>query len=389
VTLVLFWLSLGLLFYVYAGYPLIAWLRGHLRPRRCARAPIEPPVTAIVVAHNESSRICRRIENLLGSDYTGSLQILVGSDGSTDDTAQRARLYGRLGVKVFEFAERRGKAAVLNELVPAASGDIVVLADARQRFEHGAIRALVENFADPAVGAVSGELILAKRRKEQSSGDGQGFYWKYEKFIRANESGSGSTVGATGAIYAIRRELFDPIPEDYILDDVVIPVRIARRGYRVLFEAAARAYDWVPPAARAEFSRKARTIAGTFQLLVRETWLLDPRRSPVWFEALSHKALRLTIPLLHALLFAANVHLVSLRVGREYELIMAGQLAFYAAALTGHALATAGRRRPMLLSVPYTICLMLWATIVGFARFITRRQRVTWERVVVQGDGRV
>jgi poly-beta-1,6-N-acetyl-D-glucosamine synthase len=388
VTQVLFWASLALLFYVYAGYPCIAWMRGHLRPRRSVRAPIEPPVSVIVVAFNESTRICRRIENLLASDYTGSLQILVGSDGSTDDTAERARRYERFGVTVMKFVERRGKAAVLNELVPRATGDVVVLADARQRFEPGAIRALVANFADPEVGAVSGELILAARKDEHRGGDGPGFYWKYEKFIRASESGSGSTVGATGAIYAIRRDLFDPIPEDCILDDVVIPLRIARRGYRVLFEAAARAYDWVPPAARAEFSRKARTIAGTFQLLARETWLLNPRRSPVWFEALSHKALRLTIPLVHALLFASNFHLVKLGVSWGYELTMVGQLAFYAAALSGHALAQVGHR-PMVLSVPYAICLMLWATIIGFVRFVTRRQHATWERAVVSGDSRV
>jgi biofilm PGA synthesis N-glycosyltransferase PgaC len=275
-------------------------------------------------------------------------------------------------VKVRNFRNRRGKAAVLDELIPSAEGDIVVLADARQSFEPQAIRALVANFADPRVGAVSGELMAS------------GFYWQYEKFIRANESWSDSTVGATGAIYAIRRELFEPIPADTILDDVLIPVRIARQGYRVLFEARARAYD-VSMAPHAEFARKTRTIAGTFQLLARESWLLNPFRSRLWFEALSHKALRLAIPVMHAVLFGANLALSRARIADEgYRWMMACQLMFYAAALTGRAIPSSRRR--LVIVVPYTMCLLLWATMIGFLRFATRRQQVTWERIAVAVD---
>jgi biofilm PGA synthesis N-glycosyltransferase PgaC len=373
-----FWTSLFLLTYVYVGYPLIAWLRGHLCPKPRATAPIHPPVTIIVVAHNEGHCICRRIENLLSSDYPhDSLEIVIGSDGSTDDTVERAQAYADRGVTVRRFSDRRGKAAMLNDLIPSAHSDIVVLADARQRFEPAAIRRLVANFADPEVGAVSGELILTKRQGTSPAGDGGGFYWKYEKFIRANESWSGSTVGATGAIYAIRRRLFERIPDDTILDDVLIPVRIVRRGYRVLFEAEARAHDLVSWAPREDFIRKARTIAGTFQLFAREPWILNPRRSRVWFEAISHKALRLAIPALHIALFGANVALTGFWF---YQGVMAAQLMFYAAALAGHALADSPRRH-MLLTVPYTMCLLGWATIVGFSRFVARRQRVTWERI--------
>ena len=188
----------------------------------------------------------------------------------------RAARYENQGVTVRHFDQRRGKAAVLNDLVSLATGEIVVFADARQRFEPRAIRALTANFADPQVGAVSGELVLQKRRGTSPRGEGAGFYWRYEKFIRANESWAGSTVGATGAIYAIRRELFEAIPQDTILDDVLIPVRISRRGYRVLFEAEARAHDLVSATPREDFIRKARTIAGTFQLFAREPWLLNP-----------------------------------------------------------------------------------------------------------------
>ncbi|HEV3215927.1 MAG TPA: glycosyltransferase family 2 protein [Vicinamibacterales bacterium] len=370
---ILFWTSLLLLVYVYVGYPLVAWLRGHLCPRQAARPPIEPVVSVIVVAHDEAQRIGARIENLLASDYpAGKLEIIVASDGSTDVTAEIAGRYQRRGVKVRSFRSRRGKAAVLDDLIPSAKGEIVVLADARQSYEPGAIRALAADFADPRVGAVSGELMAP------------GFYWQYEKFIRANESWSDSTVGATGAIYAIRRELFESIPADTILDDVLIPVRIARRGYRVLFEARAQAYD-VSMTPRAEFARKTRTIAGTFQLFARESWLLNPFRSRLWFEALSHKALRLGIPIMHAALFGANFALAGARIADEgYRWMMACQLLFYAAALAGHAMPLSRRR--LVIVVPYTMCLLLWATMIGFLRFATRRQQVTWERVPVAVD---
>ena len=178
------------------------------------------------------------------------------------------------------FAVRRGKAAVLNDVVPRASGAIVVLADARQRFEPDTVRALTRPFADPAVGAVSGELILTETPDGPTVGRGVGVYWRYEKLIRKSESRVDSTVGATGAIYAIRRELFEPIPEDTLLDDVLIPLRIVRRGYRVLFEPAARAWDRVAASAGEELARKVRTLAGNFQLFCARALAARPAPEP-------------------------------------------------------------------------------------------------------------
>ena len=417
-ALLLFWGALTLLVYVYLGYPVIAWLRRQVRPRPIARAAIEPHVTVVVVAYNEEHRIGRRIENLLSSDYPRErLSIIVGSDGSTDDTVERALRYEDQGVTVRDFGQRRGKPAVLNDLIAAAEGEIVVLADARQRFEPGAIRALVANFADVEVGAVSGELHLRKRSGTSPGGEGTGFYWTYEKFIRANESWTGATVGATGAIYAIRRDLFEPIPPDTILDDVLIPMQIVRRGYRVIFEAGARAHDLIAMNPREDFIRKARTIAGTFQLFARHPWMLNPLRCRVWFEALSHKGLRLAIPALHLIVLIANVALVGAVV---YRVLLAGQTVFYAAALMGYfqsrpersrrarierrrmARAEPGRRTYMdrrqairarkrmpVFTIPYTMCLLGWATIVGFSRIVARRQRVTWERMPGEPGPRV
>jgi cellulose synthase/poly-beta-1,6-N-acetylglucosamine synthase-like glycosyltransferase len=335
--------------------------------------------TVVVVAHNEGHCIGRRIENLLESDYPQKrFAIVIGSDGSTDDTVEVAEGYQNRGVIVRAFKQRRGKAAVLNDLVASTSSEIVVFADARQRFEPNAIRALVANFADPEVGAVSGELHLRKREGTSPCGEGAGLYWKFEKFIRSNESRSGSTVGVTGAIYAIRRKLFDAIPPDTILDDVLIPMRIVEKGYRVVFEGGARAHDLISATPREDFRRKARTIAGTFQLFARYPWMLSPLRSPVWFRALSHKALRLLIPVLHVVIAVTNVALAG---ETFYQVLLAGQVIFYAAAIAGYLLMRAGLRRHVAVTVPFTMCLLGWATIVGLLRFVARRQRVTWERM--------
>jgi poly-beta-1,6-N-acetyl-D-glucosamine synthase len=380
--LLLFWLSLFLLAYVYAGYPVLAWLRAVVAPRPYRREPVEPTVTVVVAAYNEAEQIAGRIENLLELDYPrDKLDVVIASDGSTDATVEIARRYECPRVIVRAFPTRRGKAAVLNDVVPSVRGKIVLLADARQRFDLDAVRALVAGFADPRVGAVSGELMMAPNPSSAGFGKGVGCYWRYEKFIRRNESRANATVGATGAIYAIRRALFERIPEDTILDDVVIPLRIIREGYRVVFEPSARAYDATSATPRHEFVRKVRTIAGTFQLLARETWLFDPERNPLWIETISHKALRLTTPLLQLGVFVANVALAD---SEPYVVLLAAQVLFYVAAAAGHTRRWA-RRSTFIVTVPYTICVLSSATVIGFVQFITRRQKATWERAT-EGD---
>jgi len=379
VDMLAFWVALALLSYVYVGYPLVAWLRASVHAKSLSQIPSEPFVTVVVVAYNEAQCIERRIGNLLSLDYPREkLEIVIASDGSTDGTEARAGWFERAGVRVRAFDSRRGKAAVLNDVVPSSRGEIVVLADARQRFDHGTLRALVADFGDSRVGAVSGELVIRSRANESGStiAEGASFYWRYEKFIRRNESRANSTVGATGAVYAIRRELFERIPDDTLLDDVLIPMKIISRGYRVVFEPAARAYDLAAASPRQEFVRKVRTIAGTFQLFAREHWLFNPFRNRVWFETLSHKGLRLLTPVLHAVILVANVGLVSIPA---YRWLLAGQMAFYLAAAT--ALVLGQRRTVVLIRVPYTMCLLVWATVVGFVYFATRQQQVTWERV--------
>jgi len=371
----LFWVSGLLMVYTHVGYPLLIRVWARLLPRPPRRGAIEPDVSLLIVAHDEAANIAARIDNVLSLDYPADrLEIVLASDGSADDTVERARAYERSGVRVVAFANRRGKASVLNDTVPRCRGEIVVLGDARQSFEPGALRALVAAFADPRVGAVSGELVLSDNAGTGAE-RGVGAYWRFEKSIRSSESLVDSTLGATGAIYALRRRLFEPIPADTLLDDVLVPVRILKRGYRVVFEPAARAHDRVAQPSQ-EYARKVRTIAGNFQLFAREAWLLDPRRNRLWLQTLSHKALRLLTPLL---LVAALGPSLALARDPVYFAILAAQASFYMAALLGCCLEGA-RRSSRLVSVPFVLCLLAWATVVAFVRFARGHQPVTWAK---------
>jgi len=379
---IFFWASVLLLTYTYVGYPSVMYAWAALRRRpRCQQGP-QPTVSIVVVAHNEATRVAQRLENLLSLDFPRcQLEILFASDGSSDDTVERARAYEPKGIRVIAFNRRRGKPAVLNDIVPEAQGDVVVLADARQQFEPETLSALVAPFADPRVGAVSGELILNQTASGTSVGAGVGFYWRYEKFMRRSESQVDSTVGATGAIYAIRKDLFKPIPEDTIVDDVWLPVQIVRRGYRVVFEPNARAYDGASATSAEEFTRKVRTIAGNFQLFFREPWLLHPRRNRLWFQTVSHKGLRLLTPLLLLTAVCTNLLLLEEPI---YRFALTGQACFYLAALVGHRLRNSRRKIPFF-SFPYILCLLSCATLIAFFRFATGRQSVIWEKATVQG----
>ena len=374
----LFWFCVLLLAYVYFGYPALIASSAFFRRRPQIRRDDSPDISVVVVAHNEGARVEDRIANLLALDYPPErLEIVFVSDGSTDDTVCRAERRGSGRLRVIAFERRRGKAAVLNEVIPRVRGEVAVLADARQRFAASALKALLRPFVDPQVGAVSGELILEGDENGASGvGEGVGFYWRYEKFLRVTESRFDSTVGATGAIYAIRKNLFEAIPDDTLLDDVLIPMQIARRGYRVLFERDALAYDRPAPTAAAELTRKVRTIAGNFLLFARHPWLLNPLQNRLWFQTWSHKILRLLSPF--ALLGALGANLLLLDQS-PYRWTLGLQAGFYAAAVGGFFWRNSART-PALLNVPYAFCLLNWATLLGFERFARGRQAVTWEQ---------
>jgi cellulose synthase/poly-beta-1,6-N-acetylglucosamine synthase-like glycosyltransferase len=376
----LFWVCVLLVGYTYVGYPLALWLAGRMRPKPIRRAAWYPHLTVVIVAHNEGARIRRRLENIVATSYPKDrLQIVVASDGSSDDTVEQARLV-QGPIRVIEGLGRHGKAAMFNHILPTLSTDILVLTDARQRFAPDALEALVADLADPDVGAVSGQLVLGTMENAPVAAQGSGFYWKYETRIRHWESLVDSTVGSTGAITALRRSLFEPLPTDTVLDDLLIPLRIARRGYRVVFEPRARAYDGVPAAARDEFARKARTLAGNFQIFARETWVFRPSLNRLWLQTVSHKALRLALPILFATMLVTSAWLAD----RPFYLAMlVGQLAFYGLALAGAVWPSLRQRARWLVVLPYTICFLTVATVVAFMRFLRGQQQATWQKTAV------
>lgn len=365
-----YWSSLGILSYTYLGYPLAVKALARIKPRELRPGNIEPTVSVVMAVHNEASHIGRKLQNLTSIDYPPhKLEIVVVSDGSTDGTDRLVQEFCSHNV-VLERQERAGKASALNLGVERARGEIVVFCDVRQRVDHEALRVMVRLFADPQVGAVSGELML--------EGDkGPGFYWSYEKFIRAAEGKLDSVVGATGALYAIRRHLFQRLPTECLLDDVYTPLQVVLQGYRVLFCAEARCYDQ-EASLRGEFARKARTLAGNFQLLRLLPEALNPWRNRIFFQFVSHKVLRLACPFALASLLASNVLLVATGAPGWpfYVLTLAGQATAYGLALRG---ALRGSRAGSLSRVSHTFVVLNAAALEGLRRYLRGDFRWTGE----------
>jgi cellulose synthase/poly-beta-1,6-N-acetylglucosamine synthase-like glycosyltransferase len=293
---IVFWACATLVVYAYAGYPLLltAWARWCKRPEP-QRQRFAGSVSVVLTAHDEEANLARRLAGLSDLLEAAAVEreIIVVSDGSTDATAAIAREFPRGPVRVVELQAKQGKAAALSAGCAVARHDILVFADARQTWSATALDRLLENFADPQVGAVSGDLILESAPGVMA---GVGLYWRFEKWLRRQESRVHSTVGVTGAISAVRRTLFRPVPAGTLLDDVYWPLRVVLQGYRVVHDDRAHAYDRLPEKARDEFRRKVRTLSGNFQLLTRFPGALLPWRNPVWLQWLSHKLLRLLVP---------------------------------------------------------------------------------------------
>jgi cellulose synthase/poly-beta-1,6-N-acetylglucosamine synthase-like glycosyltransferase len=279
---------------------------------------------SLIAAHNEETAISRRLQELKAQIAAAGVpgEIIVVSDGSTDGTAALARSHGAADVHVVESEQRLGKAAALTTGCAEATGEILIFADARQTWAPDALRSLLQNFRDPAVGAVSGNLML-----ESSPGVPAcvGLYWRYEKWLRAQESRLHSLTGVTGAISAVRRELFRPIPHGTLLDDVYWPLQVTMQHRRVVFDEQAVAYDRLPERADHEFRRKVRTLCGNLQLLTLCPAAFLPWRNPVWFQLISHKLLRLATPWALLLLLVGGFALP----GPDYRACLALQIAVY------------------------------------------------------------
>jgi len=387
---IIFWASIIVILYTYIGYPLLIYFLSSFYKKPVRGKYIYPTVSLLVAAYNEEARIENKIKTLLELDYPDErIEILIGSDGSTDKTEEIISKYTNDKIKLFRLPQRQGKPSVLNMLVPQAKGELLVFTDARQTLDKNALKELVKNFCDPKVGSASGELFYINE-DDNKPGAGLGLYWSYEKFIRKSESRMGSMLGATGAFYAIRKELFMPLPEDLILDDVYTPMKIVSKGYRAIFDAKAKVFDKVFNETKDEFLRKSRTLAGNFQLFVYLRELFNPLKGKISWQFFSHKFLRLMVPFLLMIVFVSNVGVVvSLKIGTVpfgdspyfsyfYWIFLWLQVAFYACAFLGMVF----KHRNRVLDIPYMFCVMNSAAVVGLHRFLTRKEHALWEKAV-------
>ena len=367
----LFWVAVGFVAYTYVGYPLLLVVLRTVARRPVARKPIEPFVSILVPAYNEARVIADKIRNVLGIDYPADrYELVVACDGPKDGTAEIVRsMADGVRVRACLFEQNRGKLHVLNDVVPQLKGEIVAFSDASSMLEPQAIRRLVADFADPRVGAASG-VYRVQKKDMAHLGRQEDFYWKYETFLKKQEAALGSILGAHGSLYAIRRELY-PFPRpDTINDDYVIPLRIVQRGYRVVYEPDAVAYEEAHE--MGGFGRRVRIMAGNVEQLREIGPLLWPPRPLMLFFFLSHKAARLIVPLALITAAIANLYLWGDPLYRGVALL---QLVFYVLVLFGGV----WQLRPKILRLPYYFCMINAAVLVGAYHVLRGRHALRWK----------
>ncbi len=294
--LLLFFGSLVLVLYTYAGYPLIAAATAKYRRRPWQRGPVNLSVSVIMPVHNAADIIPAKMQHLFDLHADIVREIVVISDGSVDGTAELLATYDNSRLRLLALPQQVGKAEALNHGMRAATGDVLLFIDVRPRLDETALEHLLSNFADPAVGCVAGELVVRTGAQHDATGNAMGgAYWRYEQGIRTAEALWDSPVGVYGGFYAVRRSLATPFPPGLILDDMFQPLSVIRQGYRNVLDRTAVVVDTWPASKKGEFQRKVRTLAGNFQLLQQAPWLLSGENR-VRFQLVSHKLLRLAVP---------------------------------------------------------------------------------------------
>lgn len=375
----IFWASLLTIAFAYIGYPALIALAARawgVRPRAALLRDRDlPTVSLLIAAHNEEDVIAARLENALALDYPRDrLEIVVASDGSADGTDDQVRTFAARGVRLDSLAERRGKAATLNRVIPTLKSDVIVLSDANTFTEPDALRRLVRWFVDPTVGVVCGKLILVDHAAGHNV---DGLYWRIETAIKAREAQLGALLGANGAIYALRPSVFSPIPDNTIVDDLVLPLKARlTTGCRVLFDETARAVEETAPSVRLEFARRARIGAGGFQAICLLWRLLDPRRGWIALTFFAHKLLRWLCPFLLVALLVASLPLA---LHPFYGPVLLAQVAFHVVARVSFQ-PNVWARLPRALRFAVMFDAMNLALLVGFWRWLHGTPSAGWSR---------
>jgi len=372
---IIFWGAALVVFYTQLGYLGVTTLVAALLPRRSPRALEDlPRVTLIIPAHNEESLIAQKLENALAMDYPAEhLEFLVACDGCSDATVEIVKSFSDPRISVLEFQQRRGKASIMNDAASSAQGDVLCFCDANVMFQPDALTKLVQRLADPAVGAVSGDVRLASH--ESNFGEGETLYYRIERTLQAGESRIGSMMGVDGGMYVIRRELFEELRPDTILDDFVTTMNVIRQRKRIVYEPAAIATENGTPTAKMEFTRRVRVSGGAMQVLKRCGWPPLTRPIELW-QFLSHKLLRWIEPVVLILLFTANAALWN--EGIFFQVMFLGQALFYL--LGAAATLILPLRETRIGGVIFYFVMSHVAMGMGIVKGLLNLQPVTWAR---------
>ncbi|MDX1415150.1 MAG: glycosyltransferase family 2 protein [Candidatus Promineifilaceae bacterium] len=376
IRLLLFWSSIGLILYSYFLFPFLTFLRGKFRQQPYRSQDITPKVSMIIAAYNEAEGIGAKLDNILSLDYPQEcLEVVVASDGSNDGTDEIVRGYAAQRVRLLSLP-RQGKAPALNSAVAASTGEILVFSDANSMYAPDAIRAIVRPFADPEVGGVAGnQVYLEEEQKDATSGEKS--YWMFDRKLKQSQSQAGNAISATGAIYAIRRSLFQTVP-DGVTDDFVTSTRVILQGYRLVFAPDAIAYEPIAKSSSRELGRKERVITRGLRSVWTNRALLNPLRYGYYsVQVFSHKILRrlAVFPLIALFLVSP---LLWWR-GSIYRLAALAQFMFYGFALIGALFDDTRIGRQKQFALPFFFCLVNLASLRA-ALNIMRGQRIDrWE----------
>lgn len=376
----LFWFSVAILAYVYAGYPLVLALVAPFIRRRKPEPGYLPHLSFLIAAYNEEANIGQKIEQTLALDYPPDrLEILVLSDGSADRTDEIVRSFGDPRVRLLRIEPRRGKTAAQNQGVRQARGEVLIFSDATTVYHGQALRYLACNYEDPRVGAVSGRYQYFDSEGNSPTGLGTIFFWNYENLLKMLQSRIRTISGCCGCIYSVRKSAYKDLPAD-VISDLVQPLWVIQKGFRVVFEDRALAYEETTQSASEEFSMRVRVVTRGMRGLLSVPEILKPWRFGwVSFQLFSHKILRWLVPLFLLLIFASNLAIVFLNPRSFYLFPLLLQAAFYAWALLSMAVPL--HRWGKVLGVPLYFCILNAAALCSLIEVLRGRKYVTWETV--------
>ena len=378
---IIYWFIFGIIFYTYFCYPIVLYLLSKLFEIKNEKEVNDynkwPKIGLLIAAYNEEKVISAKIENCLMLDYPKDLlHVWIASDGSSDTTNKIVKKYTEVhkNIHLIEFP-RTGKSVILNKAMKLIKSEIVVFSDANTEYSTDAVKRLIKHFDDPHVGCVSGRLIYGNPGKT-ISGKGESLYWKYETSLKKMESKLGYVAGANGAIYAVRRDLFEPFPPRTINDDFTLSMKIVMNGFKSVYDENAIVYEDVSPTMKSEFNRHVRDGAGHYIAVVHLLGLLNPFLGMRSFIYWSHRVLRWMVPFLLIPLFIVNILFLDELI---YRALFVLQCIFYLFSIIGW-VGIKKAKLPFLIYVPFYFCNLNLALFVGFFRAAANVQKMTWER---------